>query len=121
MVKGMETCACCGYKTIEEKGNFEICPICYWEDDPVQEADPWVEGGANVPSLFTAQHNYENFGAMEERFVPNIRAARPDDIKDSTWRELTEGDKKFCTTPREIEKAWGTENQISYNYWERNA
>ena len=117
----METCACCGYKTIEEKGNYEICPICFWEDDPVQEADPWFEGGANAPSLFGAQYNFKSFGAMEERHIPNIRAVRSADEKDPNWRELIEEDRNFCTTPREIEEVWGTENQISYNYWERNA
>jgi hypothetical protein len=117
----METCACCGYKTIEEKGNYEICPICYWEDDPVQETDPWFEGGANTPSLYLAQVNYKKYGAMEERFISNIRAVMPEDEKDPIWRELAEDDKKFCTTPREIEEVWGINKQISYNYWERNA
>jgi hypothetical protein len=117
----METCACCGYKTIDEKGLYEICPICFWEDDSVQEADPWFEGGANAPSLYTAQSNYKKYGAMEERFKTNVRAANSTDKKDEKWRELIEEDKAFCTTPREIEKVWGTKNQVSYNYWERNA
>ncbi|MEH7657210.1 CPCC family cysteine-rich protein, partial [Bacillus velezensis] len=32
------TCPCCGYRTIEEEppGTYEICNICYWEDDEVQ-------------------------------------------------------------------------------------
>jgi hypothetical protein len=117
----METCACCGYKTIEEKGNYEICPVCYWEDDPVQEADPWFEGGANHPSLFVAQSNYKKYGAMEQRFRGSVRPVTSGDIKDQNWRELSESDKEFSTTPNEIEKVWGTQHQISYNYWERNA
>jgi len=100
----VETCACCGYKTLDEKGNYEICPICFWEDDPVQEADPWFEGGANTPSLYAAQKNYKSFGAMEERHIPNIRPAKESDERDSNWRTLTQEDKSFCSTPREIEK-----------------
>ena len=33
-------CKCCGEDTLAEgDGNFEICPSCGWEDDPVQNAD----------------------------------------------------------------------------------
>ncbi|MBS7426825.1 hypothetical protein KHP59_01710 [Virgibacillus sp. 19R1-5] len=47
------TCPCCGYKTLNEEppGTFEICEICFWEDDYTQFADPDYEGGANAPSL----------------------------------------------------------------------
>ncbi len=117
----MEACACCGYQTIEEKGCFEICPICYWEDDAVQEADPWFSGGANKPSLHQAQLNFKMFGAMEERFQKKVREVNSQDLKCSTWRELVEADKQFCTTPAEIEKGWGKSKLASYNYWERNA
>jgi hypothetical protein len=28
------TCPCCGHKTFNEPpGSFDICPICYWQDD----------------------------------------------------------------------------------------
>jgi len=41
------TCPCCGYRTIEEEppDTYEICNICYWEDDEVQFNDPDFEGG----------------------------------------------------------------------------
>ena len=32
-VNVMETCPCCGYKTLNEKGGYDICPICFWEDE----------------------------------------------------------------------------------------
>jgi hypothetical protein len=32
-------------------GEYEICEICGWEDDPVQSADPDYAGGANEESL----------------------------------------------------------------------
>ncbi|EJS66361.1 hypothetical protein CN425_23275 [Bacillus cereus] len=53
------TCPCCGYKTLEEEppGTYEICSICFWEDDPVQFKDPDLEGGANEVSLRQAQKN----------------------------------------------------------------
>ncbi len=116
----METCACCGYKTIGEKGNYEICHICYWEDDSVQEADPWFEGGANKPSLFQAQLSFKKFGAIEERFLGYVKKIKKNDIKNLEWRELREGDKLFVSTPKEIEEVWGASEAISYDYWLRS-
>lgn len=26
-------CPCCGYKTLDEIGGYDICPYCDWEDD----------------------------------------------------------------------------------------
>lgn len=68
-------CPCCGYFTFKyELGNtFQICPVCYWEDDGVQLDDPTYEGGANRVSLYQAKKNYETFGAIESRFIEYVR------------------------------------------------
>ncbi|PDO85711.1 CPCC family cysteine-rich protein [Kosakonia pseudosacchari] len=34
-----------------QKGQWEICPVCHREDDPLQENDPDFTGGANVRNL----------------------------------------------------------------------
>lgn len=75
-------CPCCGHLTMheEQRGSFDICPVCFWEDDPVQWADPSYEGGANGPSLNTARKNFKTFGAFEEKFVGNVRAPRPEEL-----------------------------------------
>ncbi|HEX8668063.1 MAG TPA: CPCC family cysteine-rich protein [Allosphingosinicella sp.] len=44
-------CLCCDAMTIGDRGGYEICEICDWEDDPVQAADPDYAGGANTLSL----------------------------------------------------------------------
>lgn len=43
------TCPWGGYQTITEEppGTYDICRICYWEDDGGQFRDPDYEGGAN--------------------------------------------------------------------------
>ncbi|UAL47859.1 hypothetical protein K7887_02505 [Sutcliffiella horikoshii] len=58
-------CLCCGYRTLEEEppGTYEICEICFWEDDEIQFRDPDYEGGANELSL----RNYQK-GVLEGRF-----------------------------------------------------
>ena len=68
-------CPCCGYRTLNEQppGTFGICPVCYWEDDPVQYADPDLAGGANEVSLSVARRNFAECGAAEERFRQFVR------------------------------------------------
>lgn len=44
-------CACCGERVFLSLGDYEICDVCGWEDDPVQSRDPDYEGGANELSL----------------------------------------------------------------------
>jgi predicted RNA-binding Zn-ribbon protein involved in translation (DUF1610 family) len=51
-------CPCCGKDTIVEKGSYEICQFCGWEDDPVQSGDPDYAGGANKLSLNQYRKNY---------------------------------------------------------------
>jgi len=40
---------------LHERGAFEICPVCNWEDDPAQSADPNLSDGANALSLDAAR------------------------------------------------------------------
>jgi hypothetical protein len=47
----LHRCPACGRRTIKRPGNYEICPCCKWEDDPVQRKDPTFAGGANRLSL----------------------------------------------------------------------
>jgi uncharacterized Zn finger protein (UPF0148 family) len=44
-------CPVCGKHTFKDQDAYEICPVCDWEDDPVQRDDPDYKGGANRRSL----------------------------------------------------------------------
>lgn len=52
-------CPVCGSYRFSEKGAYEICPVCGWEDDPVQFKDPDYEGGANGKSLNEARREWD--------------------------------------------------------------
>ncbi|PEF15197.1 CPCC family cysteine-rich protein [Bacillus cereus] len=78
------TCPCCGYKTLEEEppGTFDICSICFWEDDNVQFDDPDYEGGANEESL----RQYQKVFLMR-----NVnRKLTDNNERDPNWRPLFE-------------------------------
>ncbi|MEO8182584.1 MAG: GNAT family N-acetyltransferase [Deltaproteobacteria bacterium] len=33
------SCPCCQYLTLDERGAYEVCAVCFWEDDGQDEAD----------------------------------------------------------------------------------
>lgn len=74
-ILGKYKCPCCGFYTLNHKADntFQLCPVCYWEDDGVQLHDPNYQGGANSISLIKAMENFKNFGAIEERFIKYVR------------------------------------------------
>jgi hypothetical protein len=68
-------CPCCHCRTLEERGAFTICPVCYWEDDGQDDDDAdTVRGGPNgTLSLTAARENYIRIGACDEKFVSSVR------------------------------------------------
>ncbi|MHC0039752.1 CPCC family cysteine-rich protein [Pseudoneobacillus sp. C159] len=84
------TCPCCGYKTLDEEppGTYDICEICFWEDDGVQFNDPDFKGGANVPSLRQAQKNFIEYGAKEITKVKYVRMPSFTDEREPNWKPL---------------------------------
>lgn len=83
-------CPCCGYKTFRENpnGSYDICEVCFWEDDPIQLDDPEYEGGANRVSLKQGQKNYMEFGACEREMIKNVRQPNRDEQRDENWKPL---------------------------------
>ena len=48
-------CPVCGKYTFEYAGDFDICPVCNWEDDLCQLENPDEEDCANHMSLNQAR------------------------------------------------------------------
>ncbi|MFE5734367.1 CPCC family cysteine-rich protein [Streptomyces sp. NPDC056528] len=78
---GPYVCPCCGYLTLGERGAFEICDVCFWEDDGQDEHDADViRGGPNgALSLTQARVNYRAIGACDRRSRKSVRAPRPEE------------------------------------------
>jgi hypothetical protein len=78
-------CPCCGYMSFDEPpGSYDICPICFWEDDASQLRNPY-SGGANIP-LVKAQAAYINIKAKREDLISYVREPVEGDIKCEDWR-----------------------------------
>lgn len=67
-------------------GPYDICPVCFWEDDPFQFNDSTDENGANKVSLIQGQKNFIDFGACERETIENVRRPTTDEPKDGTFR-----------------------------------
>ena len=55
-------CPCCGHCVLDDMpGSYEICPVCFWDDDAVQFRWPTTR-----VSLIEAQRNYQEFSACDQ-------------------------------------------------------
>lgn len=77
-------CPCCEFYTLPEQpsNTFEICPVCYWEDDGVQFLHHDYTGGANTISLNQARANYRQYGASDPDFVDQVRKPTEEELPD---------------------------------------
>ncbi|MCM1090183.1 MAG: CPBP family glutamic-type intramembrane protease [Muribaculum sp.] len=88
-------CLCCGYKTLDARGDYDICPVCFWEDDAYiifgedsikslyYEDEPTENELLDIPSeanhgltLRQGQENYCLYGACEKEMLPYVRKPR---------------------------------------------
>lgn len=76
-------CPCCGFYTFDEKpeGNYDICPVCFWEDDLLQLKNIEYEGGANHVSLVQARKNFKLFGACREDVIKYVRKPKSNELQ----------------------------------------
>lgn len=96
-------CPCCGCYTLDERGAYDICPVCFWEDDAYifmkdgeikgilrMEYDVSDEDILDIPSgandcltLREGRENYKKIGACEESMREHVRPPREDELPDS--------------------------------------
>lgn len=71
----------------EPPGSYDICKICFWEDDISQLRFPRTTG-ANHVSQIEGQKNFKEFGACERRMLQFVRAVTPADRREEHWRPI---------------------------------
>jgi enoyl-CoA hydratase len=81
-------CPCCRYPTLPSRGRFEVCPICFWEDDGQDDHDAQrVRGGPNgAMSLAASRLNFARIGACEPSLLSVVRMPIP---KEKRYRKMT--------------------------------
>lgn len=71
-VEPMSACPCCRYRVLRQRGDYDICPVRFWEDDGSD--DPMRESGPNGMTLREGRESFERIGAVEERLIPHVLA-----------------------------------------------
>ena len=61
-----DVCPVCGKYTFEYAGDFDICPVCNWEDEPLQLENPDEEDCTNHMSLNQAREAWANGKRVDE-------------------------------------------------------
>jgi hypothetical protein len=109
-------CPCCGHLTFgEPPGSYEICAVCFWEDDAVQLRWPDYRGGANRPSLLDAQRTYAEIGATESQFLRFVGRAAKDEPVDVGWRTIDLAIDRF--EPRDDQRAPWPDDRTTLYWW----
>jgi hypothetical protein len=90
LARARETCPCCGYPTLTERSAYEICILCWWEDDG--QDDPRADevwGGPNHDlSLTEARRNFRDHLTMYN-LGDDTRIGGPDSVAEvSAKREI---------------------------------
>lgn len=68
--ESMVACPCCGYRSLENRGEYEVCHVCFWEDDGSDDPDR-----LSVPNHMTlreARENFRRLGAVSEHARPHV-------------------------------------------------
>ncbi|MFD3658715.1 CPCC family cysteine-rich protein [Streptomyces sp. NPDC058620] len=85
-------CPCCGHLVFDIvdgwPGSFDICSICFWEDDAQQFRWPFMPGGANCVSLVEAQRNFQAYGACDQHGRGFARPPADHERLDPHWRPI---------------------------------
>ncbi|WP_080402945.1 CPCC family cysteine-rich protein [Burkholderia ubonensis] len=66
-------CPCCDFFTLSEQGEWEICSVCFWEDDGFRFDDLDFPSGANHGlTLREARLNFRRIGACCSAMLANV-------------------------------------------------
>lgn len=70
MTSELNQCDCCDYFTIEAGHDYEICPVCFWEQDHFGFELLDEPSGANHGlTIREARENFRKYGACSRELV----------------------------------------------------
>lgn len=78
-------CPCCGYYTCDpyNLGCYDICPVCFWEDESAENDNPEEVSEVNHISLVEARKNFIEFGACKKEMLKYVRKPNDDEKEEN--------------------------------------
>lgn len=73
-------CYVCSCATVDEHGSFDICPVCFWEDDGFAELDTPNDGPNGELSISQARDNFQKFGVARIQDLEYVRPLMEEEL-----------------------------------------
>lgn len=68
----LHPCPCCDFQTLEKRGSYDICRVCFWEDDGTTSSQAEHYSGVNRMTLHEARASYQAVGAVKADFLAEL-------------------------------------------------
>jgi hypothetical protein len=72
----LSACPCCRYRSLRGRGAFQVCKVCFWEDDGSDALD--VISGPNHMTLREGRDNFRQLGAVSSADRPYVLPDGPE-------------------------------------------
>lgn len=89
-VEELFSCPCCNYRSLPLHGEYDICKVCFWEDDGTNELS--IYSSVNKLTLTEGQNNFMKLGASHEIYLSSIDLEGPKKYIKVDERLFKEGD-----------------------------
>ena len=66
----LHACYCCEFLALKTIGEYEICPVCFWEDDGTKHLQLFSQ--CNKRTLLEGKLNYKEYGAIDIMYVNKV-------------------------------------------------
>ena len=74
LLEGSHQCPCCDYFSLHKRAAYDICPVCYWEDDGQGLGQLDEVSGPNHITLREGRDNFARCGAADLAAVSLVAA-----------------------------------------------
>lgn len=75
-IERLSACPCCRYRSLRGRGAFQVCKVCFWEDDGSEALD--VISGPNHMTLREGRDNFRRLGAVSSADQPYVLPDGPE-------------------------------------------
>ncbi len=80
-------CPVCFCRTLNGRGDLDVCPVCYWEDDGEYDESVVNDWNSGL-TIVQARRNYVKYGAYDKQYVKKVRKPLRTEVTDDNIKLL---------------------------------